>query len=158
MTTTDTRPDSTDENLALEVEHRPSPVGLIALIGVRLWVGVRGGWSLALIIVSLIVMIFMHELGHYLAAKRAGMKVTEFFLGFGPRLWSHPTDTLIDELIEQKVKEKSKLPDADWSFHAKQLDGLEKQLDEAFVASPLPETRDTPAVNDLLVRLRLGES
>ena len=32
--------------------------------------------------------IFLHELGHYLAAKRAGMKVTEFFLGFGPRIWS----------------------------------------------------------------------
>src|SRR4051812_3107095 len=33
-------------------------------------------------------MIFLHELGHYLTAKWAGMKVTEFFLGFGPRLWS----------------------------------------------------------------------
>ena len=33
-------------------------------------------------------MIFLHELGHYLAAKRAGMKVTEFFIGFGPRIWS----------------------------------------------------------------------
>ncbi len=33
-------------------------------------------------------MIFLHELGHFLTAKRAGMKVTEFFLGFGPRLWS----------------------------------------------------------------------
>jgi membrane-associated protease RseP (regulator of RpoE activity) len=33
-------------------------------------------------------MIFMHELGHYVMAKRAGMKVTEFFVGFGPRIWS----------------------------------------------------------------------
>ena len=30
-------------------------------------------------------MIFLHELGHFLTAKWAGMKVTEFFLGFGPR-------------------------------------------------------------------------
>ena len=30
----------------------------------------------------------LHEAGHYFAAKRAGMKVTEFFLGFGPRVWS----------------------------------------------------------------------
>src|SRR5204863_5492941 len=29
-----------------------------------------------------------HERGHFVMAKRAGMKVTEFFLGFGPRLWS----------------------------------------------------------------------
>ena len=33
-------------------------------------------------------MIFLHELGHYLTAKWSGMKVTEFFLGFGPRIWS----------------------------------------------------------------------
>jgi membrane-associated protease RseP (regulator of RpoE activity) len=33
-------------------------------------------------------MIFLHELGHYLTAKSAGMKVTEFFIGFGPRIWS----------------------------------------------------------------------
>jgi membrane-associated protease RseP (regulator of RpoE activity) len=33
-------------------------------------------------------MIFLHELGHYLAAKWSGMKVTEFFLFFGPKIWS----------------------------------------------------------------------
>jgi membrane-associated protease RseP (regulator of RpoE activity) len=33
-------------------------------------------------------MVMLHEAGHYYTAKRAGMKVTEFFLGFGPRLWS----------------------------------------------------------------------
>ena len=33
-------------------------------------------------------MIMLHEAGHYVMAKRSGMKVTEFFLGFGPRLWS----------------------------------------------------------------------
>ena len=30
----------------------------------------------------------LHELGHFVTAKRAGMKVTEYFVGFGPRLWS----------------------------------------------------------------------
>lgn len=40
------------------------------------------------VVAALIAMITLHELGHYLTAKRAGMKVTEFFLGFGPRLWS----------------------------------------------------------------------
>src|SRR4051794_17941049 len=33
-------------------------------------------------------MIGLHELGHFMFAKRAGMKVSEFFIGFGPRLWS----------------------------------------------------------------------
>ena len=31
--------------------------------------------------------LFMHELGHFAAARAVGMKVTDFFLGFGPRLW-----------------------------------------------------------------------
>ena len=40
------------------------------------------------IILALVFMIFMHELGHYVTARAAGMKVTEFFIGFGPKLWS----------------------------------------------------------------------
>ncbi|WP_419839782.1 M50 family metallopeptidase [Candidatus Poriferisodalis sp.] len=32
--------------------------------------------------------LFMHEFGHFAAARAVGMKVTDFFLGFGPRLWS----------------------------------------------------------------------
>lgn len=37
---------------------------------------------------SIVLMIMLHELGHFVMAKRAGMKVTEYFLGFGPRVWS----------------------------------------------------------------------
>jgi len=40
------------------------------------------------VLAAIIAMIMFHELGHFVMAKRAGMKVTEFFLGFGPRLWS----------------------------------------------------------------------
>ena len=50
--------------------------------------GVAGGWPLLVMIAAIVVMIFLHELGHYLTAKWAGMKVTEFFIGFGPRIWS----------------------------------------------------------------------
>ena len=38
--------------------------------------------------VALLLSVMIHEFGHYLTAKRFGMKVTEFFLGFGTRLWS----------------------------------------------------------------------
>ena len=62
----------------------------------------------------------------------------------------------IDDLISKKAKEKSTLPEDDWTFHAGQLDQLKQQLGDAFESSLLPETRDTPAVNDLLVRLRLS--
>lgn len=41
-----------------------------------------------LVMVAVIAMIMLHELGHFVTAKWAGMKVTEYFLGFGPRLWS----------------------------------------------------------------------
>lgn len=39
-------------------------------------------------IIGFILMIVIHEGGHYVAAKAFGMKVTEFFVGFGPVLWS----------------------------------------------------------------------
>ena len=32
-------------------------------------------------------LIFIHELGHFLAAKKAGIGVVEFSLGMGPRIW-----------------------------------------------------------------------
>src|SRR5918992_6147296 len=34
------------------------------------------------------VMILAHEAGHFVAARAFGIKVEEFFIGFGPRLWS----------------------------------------------------------------------
>ncbi|MBR5129087.1 MAG: RIP metalloprotease RseP [Firmicutes bacterium] len=33
------------------------------------------------------IMIFPHELGHFIAAKRVGVKVNEFAFGMGPLLW-----------------------------------------------------------------------
>ena len=38
--------------------------------------------------VALLVSVMIHEAGHYLTAKKFGMKVTEFFLGFGQKIWS----------------------------------------------------------------------
>ncbi len=41
-----------------------------------------------IVVVALIAMIMIHELGHFATAKWSGMKVTEYFLGFGPKIWS----------------------------------------------------------------------
>ncbi len=38
--------------------------------------------------VILLVSVVLHEAGHYVAARKFGMKATEFFVGFGPKLWS----------------------------------------------------------------------
>lgn len=45
-------------------------------------------WSIFLIVVFFGGSIFVHELGHYLAARRRGVKVTRFSIGFGPAIWS----------------------------------------------------------------------
>jgi membrane-associated protease RseP (regulator of RpoE activity) len=42
----------------------------------------------AFLALILLVVIPVHELGHLLVAKRFGFKATEYFVGFGPRLWS----------------------------------------------------------------------
>ena len=47
----------------------------------------------------LLVVIPIHELGHMLVARRFGFKVTEYFIGFGPRLWS--TETRRDRVRRQ---------------------------------------------------------
>jgi regulator of sigma E protease len=40
-------------------------------------------------ILGLAVLMVVHEGGHYLAARRFGMRVTKFSIGFGPTLWKH---------------------------------------------------------------------
>jgi len=44
--------------------------------------------GVVLFIVVLILVVVVHEAGHFLSAKLFGIKVEEFFVGFGPRLWS----------------------------------------------------------------------
>ena len=39
-------------------------------------------------VIALLLSVMIHEFGHYLTAKRYGMKVSEFFVGFGRRIWS----------------------------------------------------------------------
>ena len=38
-------------------------------------------------IIVLGILVFVHEFGHFIFAKRAGMKVEEFGFGFPPRIW-----------------------------------------------------------------------
>src|SRR4051812_49731194 len=66
-------------------DRRISLLVLIALVGM---LALAGGWPLLVVVVAIVFMIFLHELGHFITARLSGMKVTEFFLGFGPRLFS----------------------------------------------------------------------
>lgn len=49
-------------------------------------------WAVFLIVAFFGGSIFVHELGHYLAARRRGLKVERFSIGFGPKLWSWKRD------------------------------------------------------------------
>ncbi|WP_276940420.1 M50 family metallopeptidase [Ferrimicrobium acidiphilum] len=44
--------------------------------------------STLVVVAAIAAMIILHEFGHYITARLSGMKVTEFFIGFGPRIWS----------------------------------------------------------------------
>jgi membrane-associated protease RseP (regulator of RpoE activity) len=58
-----------------------------AILALFAWLAVANIW-IFVFVVGLLVSIFLHEMGHYLTARWTGMKVTQFFLFFGPRLWS----------------------------------------------------------------------
>src|ERR1700735_2107628 len=44
------------------------------------------GW--VIFIVAPLFPVMLHETGHFVTAKKFGMKVTRYFVGFGPTLWS----------------------------------------------------------------------
>ena len=39
-------------------------------------------------VVALLLSVMIHEFGHYITARRYGMWVSEFFVGFGKKIWS----------------------------------------------------------------------
>ncbi len=67
---------------------KSNPFGLVPVVGLFallwFWAGPRYFW----VVIGLVVMIFLHELGHYMTARWTGMKATQFFLFMGPRIWS----------------------------------------------------------------------
>lgn len=82
-------------------------------------------------IIILAVLVLIHELGHFLAAKKNGIRVEEFGFGFPPRIWGFKRgDTLYsinllpiggfvklfgEEYHEENAKHRSKV-DADKAF------------------------------------------
>jgi len=76
---------------AQEETNKPSTsravLSAIVIGGLLVWLGLKNVWTLVFVI-GLLVSIFLHEVGHFVTARRTGMKATQFFMGFGPRLWS----------------------------------------------------------------------
>lgn len=50
-------------------------------------------WSVILAILLLLVMVTIHEFGHYITGKKLGFNINEFAIGFGPKLFSRKMKT-----------------------------------------------------------------
>lgn len=66
-------------------------------------------------VVALVVLVIIHEYGHYLVAKLAGVKVLRFSVGFGRPLWLH----------------RGGADGTEWAVCVVPLGGYVKMLDEA---------------------------
>lgn len=70
-------------------------------------------WSLGGFIVTIGVLVAFHEFGHYWVARRCGVKVLRFSIGFGKPLWTHRAKDGVE-----------------WVLSAMPLGGYVKMLDE----------------------------
>jgi membrane-associated protease RseP (regulator of RpoE activity) len=65
------------------------PLFVVGIIAVILLVsGSEFILGIAIFVVALLISVMLHEFGHFITAKKFGMQVTQFFVGFGTTLWS----------------------------------------------------------------------
>jgi membrane-associated protease RseP (regulator of RpoE activity) len=68
---------------------RWSLIRLAAILVIILAVAYAAGvGETVLLVFALVLCIVLHEFGHFIMAKLSKIKVTQFFVGFGPTLWS----------------------------------------------------------------------
>jgi len=101
-------------------------------------------WVVFWFLVVLTVLVFVHELGHYLVARRNGVRIEVFSIGFGPELfgWNDRAGTR-------------------WKFSAVPLGGYVRMFGDNDVSSGLPSAvlgRLTPAEREVSFHhKRLGQ-
>ena len=57
--------------------------------------------------------IFVHELGHFLVARRLGFKILEFSIGFGPAIWKRTINGIVYKIASIPLGGYVKLPQMD---------------------------------------------
>src|SRR3954447_15347191 len=83
------RRDTTEPRGPVEIDNRERLLRLGYFVAIALVLAIVTGFSPFLgVIFALISIVMLHEFGHFVTAKWSGMKVSEYFFGFGPRLWS----------------------------------------------------------------------
>ncbi len=75
-----------DETVNPQASRSGKITGLL-MIGLLVYLGTRNPWTLVFV-VGLLISVFLHEVGHFSTARLTGMKATQFFMGFGPRVFS----------------------------------------------------------------------
>ncbi len=71
-------------------EQEWHPVRAVAVVAVLVGFSMWQPGAITFVAI-LTVLVFVHELGHYLVARRVGMAPTDFFVGFGPTVWARTT-------------------------------------------------------------------
>ena len=69
------------------VASRNGKLAGVFMLGLLAWLAIQNPWAFVFV-VGLLVSVFLHEIGHFSTARLTGMKSTQFFMGFGPRVWS----------------------------------------------------------------------
>ena len=80
--------------------------------------------------------IFIHEFGHFLAARKLGMKVDAFSIGFGPALWKKTVDGVEYRISAIPFGGYVALPELD-PEGTKGLEGQSGKKDEVEPAKPI---------------------
>ena len=66
-----------------------------------------GDWAVLVILFGLCI--FVHELGHFLAARAFGMVIETFSMGFGPAIWKKRIKKMITIFAASPMPKKSKM-------------------------------------------------
>ena len=74
------------EDVTPETKRQSVFIGFV-MLALLLWLAIQSFWTF-IFVLGLIVSVFLHEVGHFVTARWTGMKSTQFFMGFGPRVWS----------------------------------------------------------------------
>jgi len=74
------------EDVTPDTKRQSAFIGII-MLALLLWLAIQSIWTFVFVL-GLIVSVFLHEVGHFVTARWTGMKATQFFMGFGPRVWS----------------------------------------------------------------------
>ncbi|MDG2112448.1 MAG: site-2 protease family protein [Actinomycetota bacterium] len=86
MTATSEQPTDVEPNEPAEGNYG-GIIGAAVVLALLGWLAYIS-FTMVLVVLVITFVVFMHEMGHFITARLTGMKATEFFLGFGPRVFS----------------------------------------------------------------------